>query len=229
MLAKGVSILTDEELLALIIHSGGKDLSAVGLSREMLKSHGGLKGLVSLGYERLIGIKNINNAKACSILAACEIGLRLSDKSRDGLRQINGPQEVFELIRKDIFQKDKEHLFLLSLNTRNKLLAKDLISIGTVNETLVHPREIFKKALIRNAVKIILVHNHPSGDPNPSTEDIKITERIAKSGKEVGIPLVDHIIVCNNDFTSLKALNIFNNYKFKEKGGEKNEFIKKVN
>lgn len=222
---KGISALTDEELLALVISSGGKNISAVDLSREILKTHGGLHSLVNLDLESLTSIKHINNAKASSILAACEIGLRICSKKGGNLNRINSPQDVFDLIRKDIFQKDKEHLFLLSLNTRNMLLAKDLISIGTVNETLIHPREVFKKALVRNAVKIILVHNHPSNDPNPSDEDIKITEKVAKSGKQIGIPLIDHVIVCNNDYVSLKAQNIFDTYKFKSKGGERIESI----
>ena len=135
--------------------------------------------------------------------------------------KISCPQDIFKVVRDDLAGKEKEYLYLLSLDSKNKLIAKDIITIGTVTETLIHPREIFKQALIRNAVSIALVHNHPSQDIEPSEEDILLTERLTEAGAVMGIPLVDHLIISNADFVSMKALDLFRSSKFVSKGGDK--------
>ena len=110
-------------------------------------------------------------------------------------------------------------MYLLSLDSRNVLISSDLISIGTVNETLVHPREIYRQAILKNAVSVILVHNHPSGEPKPSAEDIVLTERVAKAGKEIGIALLEHVIVCDDVYASMKGMDLFSVGKFDEERG----------
>lgn len=199
--------LTNEELLAIILRSGGKGITAIELARNLLRELGGIRGLQKSDIKKLLEIKNINTAKATSLKAACEMGLRITSNTQSEV-YIEDPKKAYELIKKDVFQKGKEYLYLLSLNSKNKLLAKDLISIGTVNATLVHPREIFKMALLRDAVTIILVHNHPSNDPIPSKEDLKVTQKVIESGKNIGVPLVDHIIVCDDSFFSMKSKNL---------------------
>ena len=220
MAAHGPSTLSDSELLAIVLRSGGKDGSAIDLARKILKEFGGLKGLANSEIEQLTKIKDVGIAKATSVKAACEIALRIDNKMEIENSEIKKPEDVFSTVKKDTFARNKEQLFLLSLNSRNRLISKDLISIGTLNETLIHPREVFKTALSKNAASIILVHNHPSNDSGPSTDDIKVTERIAKAGITIGIPLIDHVIVCDNGYTSLKSLNLFSTYKANQKGGE---------
>lgn len=205
----GTGALADAELLAIILRTGGREESAIQISHELLKNFGGFKGLAETEITQLINYKNIGVAKACEIKAACEISLRLDFPVRNVKICISKPKDIFDLLRKDFYNKKQEHLYLISVDSRNKFISKNLISVGTLNETLIHPREIFKKALAVNAASIALAHNHPSGDGTPSSEDINVTQRIAKIGVEMGIPLLDHIVVTEETFVSIKALNLF--------------------
>lgn len=206
----GPDSLTDVELIAVILRSGGKDESVMELSRELLNVFKGIKGLLSADIEELIKFKNIDVAKATSIKALEEISKRYLNPDKTKEIRIRTPKDIFDLVRKEVLNKDQEYLFLISLDTRNKLISKDIISKGTLNETLIHPREIFKKALTKNACSIILVHNHPSNDPTPSEEDIKVTKRIFRAGVEMGIPLTDHVVVTGTDFLSMKSQKLIN-------------------
>ncbi len=208
LIEKGAENLTNVELLAIILRSGGKEYPATSLARDMLNKFKGLKNLLSADIKELTAFKNINFAKATSIKALEEISKRYTSTNDNSEKFIRTPKDAYEVIRKDILNKDQEYLFLITLDSRNKLISKDLISKGTLNETLIHPREIFKKALMKNAYSIILAHNHPSNKSDPSDDDIKVTKRIFKVGIEMGIPLTDHIVVTNTDFTSMKALNL---------------------
>lgn len=221
LITNGVQTLTDEELLAIILRSGGKNLSVINLSREILKKFNGFKGLLNTELEQLTMFKNIGLAKATSIKAVCEVSLRMhQDKNTD--TYIKNPSDIYNLLKKELYAKTKEYLYLVSLNSKNKVISKDLISIGTVNQNSVYLREIFRTAITKNAVSIILVHSHPSSDTTPSTEDLKMTQDAAKAGKLLDIPLVDHVIIGDNTFKSIKELNVFSLYKFDyEKGGEK--------
>lgn len=208
MISKGAENLTDIELIAIVLRSGGKNKSAVNLSRDMLTKFKGIKGLFSADIEELTSFKNVNLAKATSIKAVEELSKRYLYPANSRDKYIKTPKDAYEIIKGDIYNKDQEYLYLLTLDTRNKLISKDLVSKGTINETLIHPREIFKKALAKNACSIILIHNHPSNKPDPSDEDIRVTKRIFKAGVNIGIPLTDHLIVTNNDFVSMKAQNL---------------------
>ncbi|RJR27473.1 DNA repair protein RadC [candidate division WWE3 bacterium] len=219
ILTLGPKALSEEELLALIIRSGGSDESAIELSRRIIKESGGLKNLTTKSIQQLMSIKNINLAKAACIIAGFELGIRSADERTENPR-VKRPEDVFHLIKAELYGKSKEYLYLISLNTRNRLISKDIISIGTVNETLMSPREIFRQALSRNAVYIVLAHNHPSQETTPSEEDILATKKTQQIGFLLGIPLIDHLIVCNDKFTSMKSLNQLETKKLSQKGGE---------
>jgi DNA repair protein RadC len=216
----GAENLSDVELLALIIGTGGKDKSALDLAREILKSTDGLNYLKQYDIQQLLSHKYINVAKATVIKATLELSVRLNKPRPQRLTKITKPDEVYQSVKSHFEGQTKECLILISIDSRNKLISKDIISVGSLNETIVSPREIFSTALNKNAACIIIAHNHPSNDPTPSQEDIVVTERIAKLGKEMNIPLLDHIIVTENEFISMKQLNIFTTFEKKAKGGE---------
>lgn len=205
MFEKGCEALTDVELLAIILRSGGRDTSVIELSRSMFNRFNDLKGILSSDICELVKIKHVDYAKAASIKAVEEISKRFLKPNFNQKISIKSPKDAFEIIRKEILNKEQEYLFLISLDCRNNLISINTISKGTVNETLIHPREIFKCALEKNACSIILVHNHPSNNASPSEDDIKVTKRILKAGEDIGIPLADHIVVTNTDFISMRA------------------------
>jgi len=211
-LKRGLHNLTNEELLAIILRSGGKDVSALDLSRNILKRFNNFKNILDVDIEELTQIKDIGIAKATSVKASCEIALRILDKSGD-VKKISTPEDVYKFMYKDLYGKNQEYLYLINLNNKSVPISADLLTIGTHNQTLITSREIYKKALSKNAASIILIHNHPSNDPTPSKEDIKTTETVAEAGKKVGIPLLDHIIFADTRYVSLKSLNIFSTYK----------------
>ncbi len=213
-LNNGFENLTETELISILIGSGSKELSAIDLSRNLLKKYGDLKNISQTKLAELTKNKGIGLSKAASIKAACEIGLRirLGPLEQTNLK-ISKPKDVFDLVKKDLFGKEKEYLYLLCLNSRGKFIKKELVSIGTINESLLDPREIFKLSVQNNATSIILAHNHPSNDPQPSAEDILVTQQIYEIGKKIGVTLLDHIIVSDGEFISLKQLNLLNTSK----------------
>ncbi len=208
LILNGAASLTDAELLALVLRSGSEHNSVLDLSYSLLKEFGGIRGLASADLTQLMQIEDVGMAKATSIKAMCEISLRMAMTKSALAVKLSRPGDVFELMRKDLFGKQKEHLYLLSLDLKHRLLSKDLLSVGTLRETIVSRRELFRIALIKGAVSIVLVHNHPSLDPMPSAEDIEITHLVAAAGQTIGITLLDHVIVCDDTFCSVKALGI---------------------
>jgi DNA repair protein RadC len=204
----GAENLTDVELVSIILRSGGKDYPVTSLSRDLINKFGGIKELLLADIEEILEFKNIDTAKASSLKAVEEISKRYLSPSRETPTYVKTPKDVYDIVRKDIFNKNQEYLFLLCLDSRNKLISKDIISKGTLNETLIHPREIFKKAVSKNSCYIILAHNHPSEKCEPSDEDIKVTKRIHNAGINMGIPLIDHVIVTNDNFSSMKSSNL---------------------
>jgi DNA repair protein RadC len=210
LIDKGPEALTDTELLSIILRSGGFDCTSTDLARNLINKFSGLDKLVCADITQLMDMPNVGVAKATGIVALGELSKRLATGCDTKGNTIKKPQDVFDSVKKEFSGKQEEYLYLISLDRKNKILSKDLISKGTLTETLIHPREIFKKALAKNASSIILVHNHPSEESYPSLEDIKVTKRIAKTGTEIGIPLMDHLIVTKTEFTSMKAQNLLN-------------------
>lgn len=200
----GSQSLSNAELLAIILGSGTKTESALGLATRILHEGEGLSYLANATMEELLSLKGIGHAKAAQIKAAVELGKRLVAYRRENEFTISSPEDGALLLMEDMRFLDREHFKILLLNTKNHCMNIETISIGTLNASLVHPREVFKLAIKKSAASVILAHNHPSGDPKPSREDIEITKRLAEAGKIIGIEVLDHLIIGNGNFTSLK-------------------------
>jgi DNA repair protein RadC len=200
----GPGALSSAELLAIILGSGWREESALDLAHHLLQIPRGLRFLAEASYDDLCGVKGIGPAKAAQIKAAVELGKRLSCLGQ-GLRPtIRSPQDVCSFVMEEMCYLDREHFRVVILNTKNQVLAVETVSVGSLNSSLVHPREVFKPAVLKSAAAVILLHNHPSGDATPSGEDLEITRRLAEAGKLIGIEVLDHIIIGDHVFTSLK-------------------------
>jgi len=200
----GVDNLSLAELLALIIEKGKKGENVLTIAQNLISHFGNLENIKKASIEELCQVKGIGFATACKLKAAFKLGEKAQTTPTKYGQKIESPKDVFELLKNDLGDKKKEHFKVLSLDSRNKLISIDNVSIGTINANLVHPREVFKTAIQHLAVSIILVHNHPSGDPEPSENDLEITKRIVEAGKLVGINILDHIIVTKTKFFSFK-------------------------
>lgn len=204
----GASSLTDIELLAVLLRTGTKGESALDLARKLLYPERGTQTqtkahLQCWTKEELMKIGGIGRVKAIQILCLCEFSKRMSQLSAREDLDFSRPDTIAAYYMEDMRHHRQEHLKLLMLNTRSRLIGESELSRGTVNMSVISPRELFAEALQKNAVYIILLHNHPSGDPTPSREDILVTERIREGGSILGIELLDHIIIGDNCYVSL--------------------------
>lgn len=205
----GPESLSNEELLAIIIRTGSRTESSVELSKKVLSIDSrGLVYLRDTTLEELMEVKGIGKCKAAQILSAIEIGKRINHHMACEKVKINQPATVANLFMDEMRYLQKEHFRIILLDTKNQIIAKEEISIGTLNASIVHPRDVFKIAIKRNANSMILIHNHPSGDPTPSKEDIGITNRLIEVGDLVGIKVLDHIIIGDSNYISFKEKNI---------------------
>ncbi len=193
LIAKGTENLKDKELLAILLGTGTEGKNVIEVAEQILGKYP-LKNFLKLEYEDLLKIKGINSAKACTILAGQELVKRALEVRDESLPKIDSVEDV---LAQAVYMRDKsrEHLMALYLNARNELLYKKPMFIGTLNASLIHPREIFQEALKQNACSVILAHNHPSGDNEPSEDDITVTNRLIEAGKLMGIDVLDHIII----------------------------------
>jgi DNA repair protein RadC len=198
----GPEALSAQELLALVIGRGIPKKSVMNISQELLAKFGNVKAISQATIEELSQIKGIGLAKAAQIKACFELGRREELEPELKNFDIKDPEAVVRAIRASIKDKAKEHFKLILLNPRNKIIGISTISIGTLNASLVHPREVFKDAIVHSAASVVLAHNHPSGDPEPSEDDLKITKKLVESGKILGIEVLDHIIIAKNGFKS---------------------------
>ncbi|MTI84815.1 MAG: JAB domain-containing protein [Firmicutes bacterium] len=205
LLQEGPGAVSDIELLAIMLRTGTPEMSAIDLAALLLTKHENLRNLLQVSVEELNSIKGIGMAKAAQLRAALELGRRVAVTVAGDRVSIRSPEDAAGMVMEEMRYLDKEHFFALLLNVKNQVMAKELISIGTLNTSSVHPRELFKPAIRRSAASIILVHNHPSGDPEPSREDHEVTDRLVEAGKLLGIDVLDHIIIGDNTFTSFKA------------------------
>ncbi|MBQ1194567.1 MAG: DNA repair protein RadC [Lachnospiraceae bacterium] len=204
-LKMGAEALSDVELLAVIIKNGTRGRSAMDLANELLHmSNDGLAGLNHLHVEELMRVEGIGTVKAVQIKCLCELGKRIVKADTSKRICFNSPETIARYYAPDLKHKESENLIMLALNTKSALIDEFLISKGTVNSSIASPREIFIEALKARAVSIILIHNHPSGDPTPSRDDKIVTRRIKEAGELVGISLIDHIIIGNNNYISFK-------------------------
>ncbi|MBM7691923.1 DNA repair protein RadC [Peribacillus deserti] len=201
---EGAKALSNQELLALLLRTGTRNESVLQLSNRLLTQFEGLRLLTDASLDEMMMLKGIGEAKAIQILAAVELGRRISNLCFDERYVIRSPEDCANYCMNDMRFLTQEHFVCLYLNTKNQILHKQTIFIGSLNASIVHPREVFKEAFRRSAASIICVHNHPSGDPTPSREDIEVTKRLSECGKIIGIDLLDHIIIGEKKYVSLK-------------------------
>ncbi len=200
---RGVQSLTDAELLAILLRTGTKGKSVILLAQEMIKNSRTLAALASSSLSDLTKNSGIGRDKAATLLAAFELSRRIQSQSKwFSEKKMTSPKEIADIFIPLLKDELKEKFLVVCLNSANKIIKFEVISVGNLNSSVVHPREVFKVAIENNSASIILVHNHPSGNTEPSNEDISITKKIVESGKMLSIPVFDHIIVAGNDFTS---------------------------
>ncbi|MFO7773206.1 MAG: DNA repair protein RadC [Dehalococcoidia bacterium] len=210
LLKLGGEALSAQEILALILGRGVRGESVMVTSQKLLSRFGNLKGVANASVEDLTKITGIGLAKAAQVKAAVELSKRLeADAGEKPKPVLKAPEDVAAAVRSQLRGKKKEHFLVLCLDTRNRLINCRSVSMGSLDTSIVHPREVFKEAVSSSAASVIFVHNHPSGDPEPSKEDVELTKRLAKAGEIIGIDVLDHIIVCDRSHLSLKARNLF--------------------
>lgn len=205
----GESALSNAELLAILLRTGTRNESALSLAYRILKQQEGLRFLTDCTVQELASINGIGKAKAAQLRAAVELGKRVSVYENESDKHIKCPQDAAGLLMEEMRYLKKEYMKLILLNVKCGVIAVEDISIGNLNTSIVHPREVYIPAIKKSSASIIMVHNHPSGDPAPSGEDISITKRVAEAGKIIGIELVDHIIIGDGRYVSLKEREMF--------------------
>ena len=205
MLEKGSEALSNTELIAILIGNGQKNESAMVLASKILSIRDdGINFLLTATPEELLNISGIGDAKACRIAAAVELGKRMSGGNGKTKPKFGSPEEIAALFMEEMRCETKEYFRILLLNTRNEMIGKELISIGNITSSIVDPRDVFKPAVKRGAASIVLIHNHPSGNPEPSDADLQVTNRLIKAGELLEIRVLDHLIIGDGKFVSFK-------------------------
>lgn len=204
MIQYGAEALSHTELLAILLRTGTKRESAVHLAGKILKECGNLRNLLDMSMSELTAIEGIGPAKAVQLRAGIELGRRIVRSGNGEVVTVRKPQDAANYVMEELRYLKKEHFICLFLNTKNHIIARETLSIGTLNASLVHPREVFRAAVKAGSASIICVHNHPSGDPMPSPEDIALTKRLVEAGELMGIEVLDHLVIGDGRFISLK-------------------------
>ena len=206
-LSQGVESLSNSELLALIINSGTRDKSAFDLAEEVLaKDVRGICFLIDASPEELMSVSGIGRTKAARLAAAAELGKRISLKPLEPDMHIKDDQDVAALLMEDMRHQKREIFKAVLLNSKGGVISVETVSVGQLNSTMVHPREVFSAAVRRSAAAVVFAHNHPSGDPTPSREDYVTTERLVECGRLLGITVADHLIIGDGRYMSLRAM-----------------------
>lgn len=200
----GPEALSKAELLAILLRVGVTGSNSVQLAQEILDKLGGLSGIQKATFAQVCGIHGVGRAKAAQIKAAIELGIRLKKENPDLSAAINSPEDAAELVRYDMQALLQENLRVILLDTRNRKIDVKPIYVGSLNTSMVRVGELFKEALQRSAASIILVHNHPSGDPAPSPEDVALTRSAVQAGKLLDVEVIDHLVIGQNCFVSMK-------------------------
>lgn len=210
----GAEKLSSAELISIILNTGIKGESVIVLSQKLIMKFGSLKGIMDASLEDLMHVKGLGEAKATKLKASFAIAKKVMEEikvyesgkvsERKRYNAVTSPSVLYDIIKNKIQNFSKEHFFVISLDTRNNFIGIDEISIGTLTASLVHPRETFESAIRRHAAHIIIAHNHPSGETEPSEDDLKITRRLVEAGKIMGIEVLDHIIITDTGFLSFK-------------------------
>lgn len=208
LLRYGTESLSNAELLAIILGSGTKRENVLSLSNRIIKETGGLNGLLKSTVEDFMSLSGIGEAKAAQLMALLELSKRFKSYRDGNDYKISKPKDAALLVMNEMKNFKQEHLKVIMLNTKNVVMFIKDVSVGSLNSSIVHPREVFCDAIRKNSAFIIVCHNHPSGDPQPSNEDINITNRLKECGKLLGIELLDHLIIGNGRYISLKEKGI---------------------
>ncbi|CAM2750785.1 MULTISPECIES: RadC family protein [Salinicoccus] len=203
----GPDKLTNQELLGIIINTGNREESSITVANRIIKDMKTIRELRGLTYQELISVKGIGEAKAVTILAVIELAIRMHTHSLEEDIYIKSPDDVSDLLMEKMRYYQQEHFVVLYLSTKNMVIHQETMFKGSLNTSIVHPREVYKEAVKRSAAAIICVHNHPSGDPSPSREDIEVTRRLHECGEMIGVDFLDHIIIGSGKYISLKEMN----------------------
>lgn len=203
MAANGVAVLTDAELIAILLRTGTAEKSAIDIASEMTADGGLYKRLAGITrLNELTNIKGLGQAKAATVLAALEIGRRIASAKPIEKIHLSCPQDVADFLMPRLRYAAKEQFVVILLNNKNKVIGTEVVSEGSLSSSIVHPREVYAPAILHHAAAIMVAHNHPSGDPKPSTEDTEVTRVLARSGKVLGIPMIDHVIIGDGNYYS---------------------------
>ncbi|MED4129281.1 RadC family protein [Shouchella miscanthi] len=204
-LREGAKALSNQEILAIMLRTGTKQYSALQVAAELLSTYKTLTALSESSLEEMRLIKGIGVTKAIELAAAMELGKRINREGKGQKRVIASPDDAVQIVADDLIGIHQEHFVVLYLNTKNYVIKQKTVFIGSLNASIVHPREVFKEALRTSSAAVICLHNHPSGDPSPSPEDINVTKRLNEAGRILGISLLDHIIIGDEThYVSLK-------------------------
>ena len=203
MAANGAAVLTDAELIAILLRTGTAEKSAIDIASEMTADGGLYKRLAGITrLNELTNIKGLGQAKAATVLAALEIGRRIASAKSIEKIHLSCPQDVADFLMPRLRYAAKEQFVVILLNNKNKVIGTEVVSEGSLSSSIVHPREVFAPAILHHAAAIMVAHNHPSGDPKPSIEDEEVTRQLLRSGKVLGIPMIDHVIIGDGNYYS---------------------------
>ena len=203
MAANGAAVLTDAELIAILLRTGTAEKSAIDIASEMTADGGLYKRLAGITrLNELTNIKGLGQAKAATVLAALEIGRRIASAKPLEKIHLSCPQDVADFLMPRLRYAAKEQFVVILLNSKNKVIGTEVVSEGSLSSSVVHPREVYAPAMLHHAAAIMVAHNHPSGDPKPSFEDEEVTRMLSRSGKVLGIPMIDHMIIGDGNYYS---------------------------
>ena len=215
LVLEGADALSNAELIAILLRTGLKGYSAIHIAQQLLAKFGTLDGLARAPLEELRQVKGVGRDKAVTLKAAFTLARKMAAEMRAEAPLLDTPERIADLLREESRPQDVEQFRVVLLNTRRRLIGLETISQGTLDTLLVHPREVFKRAIAANASAVVLVHNHPSGDPTPSEADIKVTRDLIRAGQLLKIEVLDHVIIGRStverqkDYVSLRELGYF--------------------
>jgi len=209
MLSRGIAYLSNTELLAILLGTGTRDKSVFRLAEEILSlESSGILFLSECVPEQLTQVRGVGTAKACQVLAGLELGRRIATNPRQKMAKGDNPESIVSLFMEEMRYYKKEVFKVLFINTKGEVMGIESISMGDLSNTIIHPREVFSPAIKKSAAAVVFVHNHPSGDPTPSSDDIEATKKLVEAGKIIGISVWDHIVIGDGSYVSLREYRL---------------------